>query len=128
MDYKQIKSFEDACQSLGLDASTVIPSFEGFPEKERKGMQSHAKLVIIAKAINNGWVPNWASSHQYKYYAWFWMKKDVSSPSGFGFSDSDYGDSHTDTDVGSRLCYESREKALYAAETFQELYADYFLN
>lgn len=121
--YTDIKTFEDACIKENLDPNTVIPDFSLFPENDRQAMIAHAKLIIIAKAINGDWVPDWTDSAQWKYYPWFIM----GSSSGVGFSFGDYVYWHATSIVGSRLCFENREKAKYVGTQFQELYKSYFV-
>ena len=121
--YKEIKTFEDACKVLNLDAAKVIPDFSLFPVEEQEPMKAHAKLIIIAKAINGDWIPDWKNWDQYKYHPYFLM----GSPSSGGFSCRDCVSWHAASIVGSRLCFETREKAIYAGETFEELYKTYFV-
>ena len=45
--------------------------------------------------------------------------------SGFGFSGSVYDYDFTGASVGSRLCFESKEKADYAANQFLKIYEDF---
>jgi len=117
-DYATIKSFEDACQKLGID-STLLPSIP--LDEFTKPIVASYKLMIIYKAINNGWKPNWCDSNQYKYYPWF----DLSS--GFGFAASSFVYDYSITAVGSHLCTDTLEKALYIAKQFEAEYNDYFL-
>jgi len=112
-----IKTFEDACQVLGIE--TTIPAFTGLSEQQQKAFIAHYKLVLIIEAINEGWTPDWNNDDEYKYYPWFDMEN------GFVLSDVYYF--YSFTFVGSRLCFESREKAKYVATQFIELYRDYFL-
>ncbi len=124
MDYTEIKTFEDACNAIGLQQpELVIPDFSFFPESDRKAMIAHAKLVIIAKAINGDWVPDWTNGEWDKYFPWFRM----GSSSGVGFSFVGYDDWRSGSFVGSRLCFETREKAKYAGTQFEELYKIYFV-
>jgi hypothetical protein len=120
--YTEIKTFEDACKVLSLDATKVIPDFSLFPVEEQEPMKAHAKLIIIAKAINGDWTPNWTDG-SWKYYPWF----EMGSPSGGGFSCDDCDFWSTSSVVGSRLCFENREKAVYAGKTFEQLYKTYFV-
>ena len=119
-DYKKIKTFEDACEALGIDP-TKLPELTLLSEEFVKPIVSYYKLVIVYKAINNGWKPDWSNGSQYKYYPWFGLS------SGFGFSCSDYVYAGTDTYVGSRLCTDTREKAGYIAKQFEALYQEYLL-
>lgn len=126
--YTDIKTFEDACAVEKLSPKKVIPDFKGYPAKDVKAMQAHAKLVIIARALNrlanNGktWKPDWNNGQWDKYYPWFWMK---GGSSGFRFGGCDIWDASSY--VGSRLCYISREVGEYAGQQFLKLYKDYFV-
>jgi hypothetical protein len=80
-------------------------------------------LVIIAKAINGDWVPDWTDSSQWKYYPWF----EMGSSSGVGFSYHDYVAWRTYSTVGSRLCFKSSDLAKHAGQLFeQEIYKPLF--
>ncbi len=125
-DYKSIKSFEDACAKLALNPST-LPEVSLLPEEMRKAIVNVYKLFIIFKAINNGWIPNWNDFNQYKYFPWLRIQASAALSSGFGFSFSTYDCDIASSGVGSRLCTDSSEKALYIAETFQDEYKEFFL-
>jgi hypothetical protein len=116
----RVKTFEDACDVVGTlpDNVKTLLSYNGI-DGEMRASVAHMKLQIIAKALNEGWVPNWNKSSEYKYHPWF----DFSSSSGFSFSVYDCGCSRSP--VGSRLCFKSRELAEYAGKQFTELYKDY---
>lgn len=120
-DYKKIKTFEDACKKLGIDPAK-LPDLNGIPEEFHKPIIAGYKLMIVYKAINNGWRPDWGNWNEYKYYPWF---KVLSS--GFGFSDADYYCGYAYAVVGSRLCTDTSNKALFIAKQFEELYRDYLL-
>lgn len=113
-----IKTFEDACKALSIDASCV-PDFSVFPEAHREAMTAHAKLIIIAWALNGNWTPDWDNDDEYKYYPYFNMEN--------GFVFGGVNDSNTDACAGSRLCFRSREIAEYAGTQFQDLYKAYFV-
>lgn len=117
---KKIKTFEDACQVLNLDP-THLPIVDLLPEKDRKSLIAYYKLTIIIRALNEGWEPNWKDSNEYKYYNYLF----VCSGSGFVCSDTAY--SSTGADVGSQLCFKSRDLAQYACSQFKDLYEDYLL-
>jgi len=118
--YESIKTFDDACRAIG---TTELEFNEKF---SILGLDidtlNYEKIKVVAKAINNCWVPDWSNRDQYKYYPWF----EVLS-SGFGFSDSYYGCTFASTGVGSRLCFESSEKAKYAGTQFIDLYKQFLL-
>lgn len=125
MKYTEIKTFEDACKALGIEPT--VPNFSATPLKHQKALAAHYKLVIITEAINEGWAPNWSDTDEYKYELFPDIIKDDSKPSGFGLAYDDCGDWLTHSAVGSRLCFQSRDKAKYTFETFKELYEDYLL-
>lgn len=119
-DFRSIQTFEDACKKEGIDASK-LPGVSEVPEEFRKHIIAYYKLIVIFKAINNGWIPNWSISSQFKYYPWFSVLS-----SGFGFSHSICDCDGTATHVGSRLCTDTSEKALYIATQFNTEYKDLF--
>jgi hypothetical protein len=120
-DYKKIKTFEDACKKLNVDPSR-LPDVSGITGEFAKPITAVYKLYIIYKAINNGWTPDWSNRRQDKYYPWFWV-----SSSGFGFSGAGYFFDLTDSPVGSRLCTDSSEKALYIAKQFSAEFQEFLL-
>jgi hypothetical protein len=119
MSYEKIKTFEDACTKLGLNPES-LPDVSMIPEKHRTHTIANYKLITIAEALNDGWEPNWDSSNEWKYAPYFRM-----SSSGFSSVDCGYGDSISA--LGSRLCFKSREIAIYAGTQFTEIYKDQML-
>lgn len=115
----RIKTFKDACEALGLDPDTCVPEATG---PDGGALQAYAMMFIIARALNEGWQPNWDNNSQYKYYPWF----DMRSGSGVGFSYSGCVLSRTCTGVGSRLCFKSSELAMYAGKQFADIYKAMF--
>ncbi|MCC6867050.1 MAG: hypothetical protein IT280_12920 [Ignavibacteria bacterium] len=126
MDYKKIKSFEDACKARKIDPK-ALPEVSMLPVIHQKAIVAHYKLIIIAEAINDGWQPNWNDSNEWKYYPWFEVETDEDRPAGFGFSCTSYVGWSTITSVGSRLCFKTRETAVYAGKQFADLYKEYML-
>lgn len=118
MPTKKIKTYEEACKKLNLNPA--IPSFPNLSAADRKAMQAHYKLVIIAKALNEGWIPDWSDWNQNKYFPWFGFQG-----SRFVFCNVGYG--CTGSFLGSRLCYKDEATAEYAGKTFIYLYNDYYL-
>lgn len=116
-DYKTIKTYEDACNKLGI--TTVEPKFTEILPELRKASLAHHKLMVIFKAINNGWVPDWNNANEYKYYPNFKMGSSV-----FCYSAS--WPSKAYANVGSRLCAYSKEISDYIACQFGNLYVDWF--
>lgn len=125
-DYTTIKSYEDACKKENIDPEK-LPDVLMIPEELRKTILSCYRLLIIFKAINNGWIPNWNDSNQRKYFPWFEIEASNEKPSGFGFSGSGCVSWYSGAGVGSRLCCDSSEKALYIANQFEKEYIDFIL-
>jgi len=120
-DFRTIKTFEDACKANRI--TTMLPDLSLLMDADlRKPIVAAYKLMVIYKAINNSWRPDWSDDDQKKWFPWFGF---LSSGSGFSFSDSGYFCTHAT--VGSRLCTDSSEKARYIAEQFEAEYVDYFL-
>lgn len=112
--FEDIKTFEDACEELGIDPETVTH------ENDTPDEVAYKKLKVVIKAINRGWVPDWNNNNQYKWWPYF----NLSSGSGFSDSYSNYY--YAGTSVCSRLCFESEAKSNYAAKQFNELYKQFF--
>lgn len=119
-DYTSIKTFEDASKKQGIEPQ--LPEIMAVHTEAIKSMIAYYKLVIIFLAINNGWTPVWSNSNQYKYFPYFWVLS-----SGFGFGGSGYVYVRSHSGAGSRLCTDTREKALYIAEQFKDIYQEYLL-
>ena len=119
---ERIKSFEEACAELGLGPSQ-LPVVANLPEKDQNAIIAFYKLTIIIRALNEGWEPNWKNWDEYKYFNYFFVR----SGSGFVCSSTFCTSADTYSDVGSRLCFKSRELAEYALSQFKELYLQYLL-
>jgi len=59
------------------------------------------KLVIIFRAKNDDWTPNWNDSNQYKFYPWFYLGDNFRYRSYFAYC--------ARSGVSSRLCVKSKE-------------------
>jgi hypothetical protein len=76
----KVKSFEDACQILGLDPHSIFNANDSDDEIAYK------KIKVIAQALNQGWKPDWTNAAEYKWTPWF----DLRSGSGLSFYACDY--------------------------------------
>ena len=113
----RVKTFEDACEVLGLRPTDVLPLIPNAFSREYEAITAHTKLLVIARALNEGWEPDWNNGNQVKYYPYFNMQN--------GFSLGSYGSGCQLSRVGSRLCFKSSSIALYAGKQFLELYKIY---
>lgn len=124
----EIKTFEDACEKLGISPEEFKITYpDKLGTKFGKSMQAHAKLVIIALALNDGWEPNWGDFSEYKYFPWFDFERNSTADTGFGFSYFVWAYSNSCTFVGARLCFKTSELAKYAGTQFTDLYRDYMV-
>jgi len=120
-DWKDIKSYEDACKVLNLRKVNKFILFlkEILRINDTIDEIAYKKLKVIIRAINQGWKPDFKNTDQKKYYPYF----DLSSVFRFGDTYSYYY--HSGTLDGVRLCFESQEKAEYMGKTFVKLYEEY---
>lgn len=119
----RVFSFEDACEVLGLNKNLfiTISSNEEAINNDLKSIESYTKLIIIARALNEGWEPDWQNSDKRKWYPYFNLA------SGFAFRGTGYVWTDALTGAGSRLCFKTEELARYAGQQFIELYKEYMV-
>lgn len=140
-NYKTIKSYEDACEALGV--SPIQP--------EKMNVSKHIvalmKLETISKAL---WGkdfdpkpdPKGEKCFWYPYFALYTQDEieglneaqrgallsagaDYGAGAGFGCLSTTIRSSGADAGVGFRLCQETEEKAQYFGTQFIELWAEY---
>lgn len=117
-DWRNIKTFEDACDMNGTDPIEILP-YRSPKTPKQEWLNALAKMDEIIRAINPGFTPDYSNSSQYKWYAWF---KYESKNSGFRFHGSRCAYVFTLSTGGSRLCSESEEKAIFIAKTFIDIW------
>lgn len=116
---ERIRSFEDACEEQGLDPVEALP-YKGRPvNPDQEAVEAYAKLIIIARSLQDGWVADYADEDQRKWYVWFEYKP---AKKGFVVADANYSYTNADTDVGSRLCFADEKTARYFGEQFLDLH------
>ena len=116
---KRVKSYADACAVLGIEpiVDEVLLKL-GFAKDEI----AYRKLKTIAKALNEGWKPNWSDWNEYKYFNWFYLDS-----AGFGCAATLNALTDSSAYIGSRLCFKTSALARYAGEQFEDLYNDFLL-
>lgn len=140
---ERIKTFEDACNELGIDHN------EWMQDKKELGLEAdviaYLKLRIIAAALNEGWKPQFTTD-EYRYFPWFCLytqseidemnEEDKSrvvfrsgnsagAGGGVAYAGPGSDSSGTGAYIGSRLAFKTRELAEYAGRQFVEIWADY---
>lgn len=110
----RIKTFEDACQETGRPKDR---NFSNVPEDLREHFERMYEMIVIAEALNEGWMPNWDDSNELKWKPYFKM-----SPSSFAFCYSFYVYSDARAGSGSRLCFKTEALSNYAAKQFLDIW------
>ena len=117
---ERIKTFDDVIRELGDDPEEFKNAISIMEEPDEI---AYVKLKLIAKALNEGWTPDWSNGEWDKWYPWFKMD-DSSSAGRFSFSDA--VNQRSGSSVGSRLCFKSKDLATYAGTQFLDIYKDFF--
>ncbi|GAB1462206.1 hypothetical protein [Pedobacter sp.] len=115
-DYKDIKSFEDACAFENVDIAAFNSLVKDLPDD----IAAYMKLRIIVKAINGGKSMDFKNTNENKYYPWF---NAAGSVSGFSYYYYYYVDGCSS--VSSRLCFIDSKRAEYAGKQFLSIYNEY---
>lgn len=141
---ERIKTFEDACRELGIDAD------EWMNDREDLGLEpdiiAYMKLRIIIAALNEGWKPKFMTD-EYRYYPYFYLytkeeigemdeekrkelwlwggNSDSGAYCGLSFAYSGYVWAYSYADFSARLALKSAELATYCGKQFQSVWADY---
>jgi hypothetical protein len=120
----RVKSFEDACEVLGI--SEDLPRVSNLREKHKKSILADYKLGIIAEALNEGWSPDWSNKNEYKYFPW-WRVDTNGSFAGLASAMPISSATAAYAFYGSRLGFKTEALARYAADQFKDLYEDMLL-
>ena len=145
---ERIKTFDDALAALPAEHPMVRnwTAMRGLEDKFSPNLAAYAKLCIIVAALNEDWELHWGSDQVY-YYPWFYIyskaevetmmqdRKDklvllggdasYGSRCGLGSVHSANAWSSADAGIGSRLAFRSKELAIYCAEQFLDIWAQY---
>ncbi|MBR4593395.1 MAG: hypothetical protein IKO33_02295 [Bacteroidaceae bacterium] len=145
---ERIKTFDDALAALPAEHPMVRnwTAMRGLEDKFSPNLAAYAKLCIIVAALNEDWELHWGSDQAY-YYPWFYIyskaevetmmqdRKDKlvlfggdasrGSLCGRGYVSSSNAWSYANARIGSRLAFRSKELAIYCAEQFLDIWAQY---
>lgn len=111
----RIKTIKDVLHDNGLSEETFNIQCRDLPEDEK----AYRLIKLIVKSLNEGWLPDWSNSNEYKYYPWFDMNNGSAASR---FSYNGYGRWNAGSLVGSRLCFKNAELAKYTGTQFIEIY------
>lgn len=140
---KRIKTFEDACHEIGIDAEAWNR------DKISLGLEpdvlAFLKLRIIVKALNEGWEPQFTED-ECRYYPWLilytgeeYNKLDEEEKSrvvyrsncaadalgGVSWSRAYSDSSSASAYIGVRLAFKTSELAAYCGRQFLDIWADF---
>lgn len=151
-DYTTIKTYEDACEALGMVPMLNQSDYEltddnGYMAYFPPHIIALMKLETISRAL---WGKNWKPEPDAEGSEWFYypvfalytqqeienMDEDkrggllsahatYGAPAGFGYLHTFYRSSGALAYDGFRLCQEDSEKAKYFGKQFLELWAEY---
>lgn len=128
-----ITDFESARETLGLKALGFLNKFDDVTKlisdinpKHIKALIALNELFTIAEAWNkeDGFVPDFSDREQDKWFPWFEYNKNVA---GFVYATTGNTPTAGNTLIGSRLCFNTSERAAQFGKQFAELYNKVFL-
>ena len=140
---ERIKTFEDACREIGIDAEAWNR------DKISLGLEpdvlAFLKLRIIVKALNEGWEPRFTED-ECRYYPWFvlytgeeYNRLDEEEKSrvvyrsnnyayalgGVSYAYAGYDSSFASASIGVRLAFKTSELAAYCGRQFLDIWANF---
>ncbi|MCF2709953.1 hypothetical protein [Bacteroides pyogenes] len=91
-----------------------------------KALVALNELFTIAEAWNkaDNFVPDFSDANQYKYYPWFVYDK---GSAGFVYAATYHTATNAYANIGSRLCFKTRNRAIQFGKQFVGLYNQVFL-
>ena len=144
----KVKTFEDAVAILG-DEHPLVAQFRviesSFKEADNNlHLFAYARLVIIAEALNEGWKPKF-DGDECRYYPWLYIytKKEYEeldedekkecrvvgrsdsyayASGGVVYACAYFASSSSDSVLGSRLAFKTRELAEYCGNQFFDIW------
>lgn len=139
---ERVKTFEDACKEVGIDAEKWLEEHKD----DDVNLLAFLKIRIIVEALNEGWKPKFdGEEYRYAPYFYYYTKEEVDnmdedeksrllyvggdasngSVCGLSASDGDVAFSDSDAYIGARLALKSRDLALYCGNQFYEIWIDF---
>lgn len=117
---ERVKSVGDAIEIAKPDQAEIeLLSYNGTNDR-MIGTKHALILFMLSEVLNEGKEADWDNDDERKWFPVWDMR------SGFGFSGANYGTWAPYSDVGSRLCFRTRELAIHAAKIAPESYK-YFM-
>lgn len=151
-DFHNIKTYEDACEALGIKPVSRLLIEYGDGQKEEVIDIAHiayVKLSTIARALNNDPEFPRFTANEYRWFPWYYLYSQAEiddmneekckglvfwgGAAGYGAycgladASSYHAWSNTSANVGSRLAVKSKEVAEYFGRQFKELWRDFLI-
>lgn len=151
-DFHNIKTYEDACEALGIKPVSRLLIEYGDGQKEEVIDIAHiayVKLSTIARALNNDPEFPRFTENEYRWSPWYYLysqeeiddmdeekRKELvfwggnalgGASCGLAVADSHNAWSYSAATVGSRLAVKSEEIAKYFGNQFKELWRDFLI-
>lgn len=115
----RINSVDDAIVELGENDPEVIQLRKLQEIEIADNILARQEAVVLIKAYNEGWEPDWTDDDQYKYSHRFYMGGSKGSSA---FRCDDYGIWNTGSNVGSRLFLKSSDLVYHTGEKHLEVF------
>lgn len=95
--------------------------------KHIKALIAYNRLCTIAQALNkaDGFEPDFSNTSQYKYFPWFEYSRDAA---GFVYAHTYNTATYANANIGSRLCFKTRERAMQFGKQFIDLWNEVLMN
>lgn len=116
---ERINSVDDAILELGENDIEVIQLRKLQEAEVADNILARQEAVVLIKAYNEGWGPEWTDDNQYKYFHRFYIGGDEGS-SDFRFLGFGHWDTHSN--VGYRLCLKSSDLVYQTGEKHLEVF------
>ena len=153
---ERVKTFDDAVKEIGED-HPYVKALRAAEETGDENLVQYCRLRIITMALNEGWTPKFTEGeYRYWPYFWLYKDEEAvkeyagsdekikplhesvrcvlwggaahdGTGDGFAYASSHDAPSYAYTTVGSRLCFKSRELAVYAADVFGEEWIKFYV-
>lgn len=116
----RIKNFDDVLKELGSSDDDVINYKVVSSNNISKFILASLQIKMIAKVLNEGWIPNWENNSEYKWYPWVSLNQDNELPLDSCLYCVSYAC------CSAHFCFKSKDVCEYALKTFSKEYSEYF--
>lgn len=126
IDFRKLTTWKSICKAKGIHPVKSLP-FPVPTDDTEEGVNAFFQLSTIREVLNDGKDADWDNTSEEKLFLWPNVVKDEKKPSGFGLSYYGYDNTYTYSYVGSRLSFNSREKAKHVFTHFLSILEKFML-